>query len=289
MNKFWKTFGIFVLSTWVIAAAAVSFVFLDNQRIVNTEYTVSDERIPAAFDGYRIVLITDYHNSAEYETVAKLARDAAPDVICLGGDLIDMNTTDYTNAIRLTERLSEIAPVYYTFGNHEIWSNEENCTETPHIAGLAKDAGAVLLNGYTVTLERDGEKIDLVGFKDYEYDDFNPQYKKAVRNQMDFLVAQKEDPARYSILVFHRAQYFPLVSLYPFDLVLSGHLHGGYVRLPGVMDLILEAHVGSSQYARGRYEKHGKTMIVCGGVDVKGKIPRVLNTPEIVTVELKCA
>ena len=79
-----------------------------------------------------------------------------------------------------------------------------------------------------------------------------------------------------------------MISQLPYDLVLAGHLHGGHVNLPYVRDLILQKHFGSDKYRKGEYHLNGSEMIICGGIALKDDLYRLFNTPEIVTVELKC-
>ena len=97
----------------------------------------------------------------------------------------------------------------------------------------------------------------------------------------------KNDEEALSVLMFHRANYFDMISDYPYDLVLSGHIHGGQIRIPGIMNGIINSHMGGSKYVKGEYNEYGKTLLVCGGIGLNNGVPRMFNTPEIMTVELE--
>ena len=94
------------------------------------------------------------------------------------------------------------------------------------------------------------------------------------------------DPSVMSVLMLHRAQYFDLASDIGYDVVLSGHLHGGHVGIKALQSDILKEHFGSDKYCKGEYKAGDSVMYVSGGLANKNGLPRVLNTPEIVVVEL---
>lgn len=269
-----------------VIAALFLILLYDNIRIVNTEYVYTSNKIPKAFDGYRICLVTDFHNSDNYKAVAKKVKEAKPDIICVGGDLVSMNTKDFSNAVSLMKELVGIAKVYYTYGNHEVWSNDVNKTEEPRIKEELKGLDITFLNNKVRTIYKGDECINLIGYADNIYYDFSDHFvneaKDEVRHMYDTL-----DKDVLSVLVFHRAQYFDMLSDIGYDVVLSGHLHGGHINLPYVKDYILKKHFNSDKYSKGMYKNGDSTMYVCTGTERKKGLLRVFNTPEIVSLELR--
>lgn len=272
----------------ILSAVVLTAIWLiyDNCRIVNTEYTYTSSKVPEAFDGYRICLVTDFHNADNYKKLANTVKKAQPDLIIVGGDLIDMPTEDFSNAVSLMDLLSNICDVYYTYGNHEMWSTTHNDTEVPLIESKLNDVDIEFLNNRVKTIYKGEECINLIGYKDSIYDDadgnFEPHAREDVQRLYDTL-----DHNILSIMVFHRAQYFEMLADVGYDVVLSGHLHGGHINIPYVREYILNRHFNSDKYLKGEYHYNDSTMYVCGGTEISRGILRVFNTPEIVSVELR--
>lgn len=264
----------------------MAYTVYDNNRVVLREYTYSSSRVPDSFDGFRICLVTDYHNEDNYEKVYEAVEKADADIICIGGDFVDMNTEDFTNAREFAKRLAAIGDVYYTFGNHEAWSTTYNDTEEPIVVSELADTGVKFLNDEVVSIKRDGEVINLVGYGDSIYDDIDGNFEKKAKKKLKELYSTLDKDV-FSVLVFHRAQYFDMTSAIGYDMVLSGHLHGGQINIGIVRDYILNKYFGTAEYVKGQYNKNGSVMYICGGTSKKNGIYRVLNTPEVVVVELQ--
>lgn len=284
---FMTIFVVIFITIFIAGCLCILYTFHDNSRVVNTKYVYKSDRIPENFNGYRIALITDYHNSDEYEKVIDAVRSANPDIICIVGDLVSMDTVNFTNTKKLIHGITDIATTYYTYGNHEVWSTTVNKTEKPVVEKQLANMGVVFLNDQVKTIEKDGQLINLIGYGDSVYDDtdglFEPHSKDTLTK-----IAGTLDKSVFSILLFHRAQYFDMISELPYDLVLSGHLHGGHANIKYIREKILQEHFGTSEYVKGRYTKNGHDMIVSAGIAKKDDMYRIFNTPEIVTVELKC-
>ena len=114
----------------IIVLAVVAVIFLSliiwtawgNTALELNTYTVSSDRLPGAFDGYRIAHVSDLHNAEmgkDNEKLLDMLREAKPDIIAITGDLIDSRNTDIDIALQFTKAAMEIAPCYYVTGNHE--------------------------------------------------------------------------------------------------------------------------------------------------------------------------
>lgn len=245
-----------------------------NLRIVTTEYTLSYAGLPTAFDGLRIVQLSDVHGAVFGEGNAyllKKVRAAAPDLIALTGDLADKDS-DLENVDTLLAGLAQIAPVYYVSGNHE-WSDRL----LPALQALFARHGVTYLRNEHVLLARGGESLVLAGVEDPN--------GWADQPAPDAVAAAL--PEGFKVLLAHRNYWVTEYPNLPVDLILCGHAHGGVVRLPfvgGVLD-----HHGTlfPEYEAGVYSSGRYDMAVSRGVGFSGPVPRLFNNPEIVAVTLR--
>ncbi len=265
--------GLLLLGVFLSALYAYEVVRL-------TKYDVYTKKINDVFDGYKMALITDFHNSENYPQILEQIDMSKPDVILIAGDLVSMNTTDYSNTEHLLAGLVKAAPTYYAFGNHEIWSDRAQ-----EIAEVAKKKGVHLLNDQVVTIKKKNNTINLAGFMDIGKDDFHVD-TSVIDQKLDALYRQISEPSQFSVLLFHRANYFDTVANHPFDLVLSGHLHNGQVNLPFVKKWILKKRVNNDQYSKGLYRIGDSQMVVSGGLEKSRTEPRIYNPAEVVLVTL---
>ncbi len=284
-----KFFGIVVIFLTVALIAVAGYIIYDVNRVATVEYTYESSKVPENFDGYRIGFVTDFHNADNYEKIHKAFRKANPDIICVVGDLVDMNTVDFTNAVKLMEGLAEIGEVYYVYGNHEVWSNSENGTEIPLIKEKLEDVDVHFLNDSVKTIEKNGQFINLVGYGDSLYDDtgeaggiFRTKAKEKIKKLYNTL-----DKTVLNVLLFHRGQYFDLIAEAGYDIALTGHLHGGLINIKGVREYVLYKHFGNDSYLKGEYRLGDSVMYLSAGIANRKNIWRIFNTPEINILELK--
>lgn len=94
--------------------------------------------------------------------------------------------------------------------------------------------------------------------------------------------------AGYQILLFHRANMLDYFNDKAYDLILSGHMHGGQVRLPLLGGLKSPHGDWFPKYSGGRYDVESKTYIVSRGIGNAVRVPRLFNRPELVVVTLQC-
>ena len=239
---------------------------------VNT-FVIADEKIPSAFDGFRIAQVSDLHNAPFWEKVVEALKAAEPDLIVLTGDLIDSSNTDVAAALDFAEKAAEIAPCYYVSGNHEAWS--------PGVWDDLRDglirAGVVLLEDEKVCLEREGESVTLLGLRD-------PAFGSDQHAVLEALTAGEEG---FTVLLSHRPERFALYVQSGIDLVFSGHAHGGQFRIPVLGGVIAPDQGLFPEYDGGLYEKKGTAMLVSRGIG-NSIIPlRINNRPEIILAEWK--
>lgn len=265
-----------------VLAALLIWIFWANKALVTSVIEVRSETLPEEFEGFRIAQVSDLHNTEFGEGNAKLfslLREAGPDIIVVTGDLIDSRHTDVDAAVRFIEGACEIAPVYYVTGNHE------SRLDFDSIAPRLSEAGAVLLRNEAAYIERDGERIMLAGIDDPAF----------VRTGGDALeragqeLAQLPEPEEFTVLLAHRPDLIATYAWYGPALVLSGHAHGGQVRLPLIGALYAPGQGFFPDYTAGLYEVGDTQMIVSCGLG-NSLIPlRFNNRPELVLAVLRGA
>lgn len=266
------------------AAAAGGILFivkgLDN-RLEITHYDAESDKIPEPFDGFKILQISDYHCDSVPGLVDEIKREQ-PDIIVSTGDMVH-DKGSYLPGVRLCEYLADIAPVYAVTGNHDVWRSDYKEFED-----ALTDAGVKTLHDERVTLKKNGSEISLSGIDD----PFSMNTSTIADNiQQSLAVLGRYDG--YDILLFHRANLFDQLKHQGFDLILSGHMHGGQFRLPTGQGVVSPKSSWASKssmffpkYVGGLYKAHHTEMIVNRGVGNPMILPRLFNRPEITVVTL---
>lgn len=266
----------------IITACVFVWNLYDINRISESDYTIYTSKISSEFNGYKIAFISDFHNAEFYEKAAKKTSDLSPDLILIGGDMVNLDENSYDNTLKLFEKLVKIAPVYMVTGNHEIYhSRLEN------IKSDFEKCGVKLLNDESVKIYKNEDYIQIYGMKDPAVKD-----SEITDNQKtDTAVSKAADGALsgvFSVMLMHRANMFDVVYNLDYDLILSGHIHGGVVRLPFVGGVFSpERDRWFPKYTKGEYTLGKTQMIVSAGMDKQRSKPRFLNGPELVSVTLK--
>ncbi|NLX70326.1 MAG: metallophosphoesterase [Clostridiales bacterium] len=261
-----------------------AFLYLENNYITTTQINIKFPKLPDTFDGYKIVHLSDLHNKRFGEDQKNLVRkieDAHPDIIVFTGDLIDSRRFNAETSLDLMKRIVNIAPIYYVPGNHEWRSGrlETLCNDL-------KDIGVnVLCNAYDV-IGKDGDGIYIIGIDDpsiYQAEDIET---KVVKREIDRMMDEIQDNDAFKILLAHRPDMFPLYSDYGFNLVLSGHAHGGQIRLPFIGGLVAPNQGVLPEYTSGEYKMGDSTMVVSRGLGNSIFPQRLFNHPEVVVLTL---
>ena len=244
---------------WFFAALAAVTIW--TYTATETEdWTISSPRIPAAFDGMRITLLTDLHGSElgqDNHRLLDAVTKSKPDLIAISGDLAD-EYTDLSMVAPLLKQLTAIAPVYYVTGNHE-WSR----TDTENLLTQIEACGvAVLRNDYTL-LQRDGQQLVLAGAEDKNaYADMEQpdQLMQRIRQEIG------GDPC--VVILSHRNDSLSQWAALETDLVLAGHGHGGVIRLPLVGGLLGVDRNFFPDDAEGLY-RSGRTVLAAASSSLR--------------------
>lgn len=269
-----RVFGVIL----ILIAALIAWAAIDSRNIDVTRFTVSGA--PEAFSGFKIAQISDLHN-AEFGTdnqkLIDILKSEAPDAIVITGDLIDARRTNTEIAESFARRCMEIADCYYVPGNHEARLGD---TYDAFESALIADGVNVLRNG-SVRIRKGMDAIRIVGVDD-------PAFAKAsdtITNLDAALEALSSDD--FTILLAHRPELIDEYSKWGIDLVLSGHAHGGQIRLPGIGGLYAPGQGFFPKYTSGNYTVGDTEMIVSRGIGNSAFPLRVNDRPEVVIVTLK--
>lgn len=257
-----------------------AFIWTQNEWIQVTNLSYRSDQLPEAFDGFKILQISDLHNHRFGPKQARLIQqieEIAPDLIVVTGDLIDRRRYTLDPIQELLANAPDL-PTYYVSGNHEIWSGNYQEVKT-----LIETKGWHVLDNQTTIISRKNDSIQLLGLMD-----------PASRNQGDIqanitknLNAMPIEGDTFSILLSHRPNPFEIYANYPIDLVFSGHAHGGQFRLPFLGGFIAPDQGLFPEYTEGMHTLNQTTMVVSRGLGNSIIPVRVFNRPELVVVTLR--
>lgn len=274
------------LATAIIAITVILIIWTvwGNVTVGITHYVIKSDRLPASFNNYKIVVVSDLHNAEFGEDNGQIIEQTEkenPDIIAITGDLVDSSKTDIEIAEKLVKSLAEIAPCYYVTGNHEAWLGEQY----QELEKILLDNSVVILHDRSVTLTNNNETIQLVGLDDPDFTDRDSTVHQSMLETKLENMGLTDD---YCILLSHRPETFEAYVNKNIDLVLSGHAHGGQFRLPFVGGIIAPNQGLFPKYDGGAYSENNTTMIVSRGIGNSIIPVRFNNQPEIVSVELIC-
>lgn len=254
-----------------------------NLYIQVEKFDYMNRELPKAFNGVKIVQVSDYHNHGggyEDRLIEKI-KEQSPDYIFLTGDIADSIKTDIDAANSFLEKVSKIADCYLVWGNHDFdlspgdLDKMRKCCEENKIT--------VLEDNYTY-IERGGSKILIAGT------DTSPDagraadlFNKLPPNQK-FVIWLHHYPEDFNDIIEKSASKKSQA-----DLVFSGHAHGGLIRLPFIGGLYAPGQGLFPEYTAGRYNNGNSAMIVSRGVGNSGWTLRWLDSFHLVVCTLKSA
>lgn len=278
-TKRWRTLGAALGATACILGGAA---FLNWQfwglEVTHTQVPVA--QLPHGFEGMRIVHLSDLHGHQYGEDHWKLLEQVAaqkPELIALTGDIIDQ-ASQRGILPALARGLSAIAPTYFVTGNHE-WA----VGDIRQTKALLSENGVTVLSNQYVVLERGGDGLILAGV-----DDANGYADQKTPRELHEEIVEAH-PGLCTILLAHRNNYFDQYAACGYQLVLSGHAHGGLIRLPFTDGVFGSGGDFFPTWTAGVYTLGESTLYATRGVgNNTTPIPgfRMFNRPEISVLEL---
>lgn len=264
---------------WILPVLAIlvilTLIALDERLILRT-YTVVSPKLTAEV---RLAVVTDFHSSDNPDDVVAMVTSCAPDAVLMVGDMFDDDTANRPTerTLSLMRQLSAQYPCYYVSGNHEAWTGEMDA-----LYQQTEEAGVKVLRMSSGVLTVRGQRIALCGIPDPYEMVFSgaPDTEEQLRQALEDV-----DSADFTVLLAHRPELLTKYAQFPLDLVVSGHAHGGQVRIPGVLNGLYAPNQGwFPKLAGGAYTQDGTTLIVSRGLAVRTRLPRIFNRPEVVLV-----
>ena len=306
-----KAFKFFLIGMiFVCIASSVILVmcnYIGNRNFRETFYNSSSIKVDSRI---RVIQISDLHGDSygkNNSELLKRIKALEPDVIICTGDIVDSVQDDKDYAVNLATELAKIAPSYYIYGNNEIDGiydfsfSEEELDKKFGFDKDSRDETAILKieDSFEAELENAGIKVlknekDTITIKSMSVDIYgvlnsNPSsfWSYSGKAFSDYLY---EEPDNLKITAVHEPFIFEeFTPEFWGDLMLSGHTHGGVVRVPMIGPLytneggLLPERNGAFVY--GRYDAAGTPLIVSGGLE-NSNVFRINNQPELVIIDI---
>ena len=265
----------------------IGILYVSKYSLVVAQYVVSGENLKNTF---RIIQITDLHNSQfgnSNESLLKKVAAEHPDLILLTGDLLNSDEQDTSVALELIRELSQIAPTYASYGNHEK-EYEENYGI--NLTTAFEEAGAKVLEFSYEDIEVNGQKLRIGGLYGYCTPEKYLNTGEANPKVCEFL-SDVQSTDNFTLLLTHMPFSWianDAISEWDIDCVFTGHDHGGQIRIPLLGGLYAPDQGWFPGKDCGLYysKDKEKVMVLSRGLGSAGKIPRFNNIPEIVVVDI---
>lgn len=261
-------------------------IVLDSNRYVIREYTVKTDKVSLS---RTIIFLSDLHNKKYGKNNEKLIADVRglnPDLVLVGGDMMTAYPgEDYSSGLHFVSEVCKDKPYVYAEGNHEyrarIYTEDYNDLSDRYNNDLAKNGVKITINDH----EDFFSEIRVFSFSmAHEY------YRRFRLKPMpdDYIASEigNPDDGKFNILLAHNPDYFENYVKWGADLTLSGHVHGGVVRIPFFIGVISPMCTLFPKYSGGKYKKKDKTMIVSRGMGMHTIPLRMFNPAEIVVIRV---
>jgi len=310
----------------LVALATVSYAVLygiGRFTLETTFYTIESDKTE---ERIRIVGLADLHNwtfGRDNKRLVRMVADSQPDIILVAGDMVTAGESDISVVVSLCRQLVEIAPVYYSFGNHENMMVygfdltadflDAQAAEINHAYGeldysriMALDgslpnalrkAGVEILNNDAASLEVNGVLVDIIGFDTCAGRYFQYSSHMVEKNLLEqpehvkVLITHRPILAQFSLPEYRSKMESPQKEQFAFDLLLCGHKHGGIIRIPGKGGMFSGVSDGSlalfEGYDSGMVSNELGNVVISRGLGNHGFLPRINNTPEIVVIDIE--
>lgn len=272
----------------IIIIICIWVMLYDGSRFVVSEYSFQDKRIRQKT---RVVVLADLHNKRygkNNERLVEAIRACQPDMILVAGDLPTAKPGAKLDvAIHLLEELARDYPIYYGNGNHEhrmkLYPEKYGDMAKEYDKALKRLNVNLLVNAHMELADRGitiyGSEIDKFYYKRFKIQHMEQDY-------MEHILGQPVQET-YNILLAHNPDYFPQYAAWGADLVLSGHVHGGMVRIPFINKGVVSPNVRFfPEYDGGLFRREKSTMLLSRGLGMHTIPVRLFNPGEVLVIDL---
>lgn len=276
----------------ILVLLLVMEIYREVHCFKRTDYTIASEKIRVPEnEEKRVIFLSDMHNQQygpDNRELVMAIKDAKPDLIFIGGDmLIGKEDVDYEPALAFVKEIVKMCPVYYANGNHE-----QRMKENPEDFQYSYET-------YKETLEANG--VVFLENETYNFSEWNVElkgieiplgcYRRFRKGELSVEEIKERvgepDLSAFEILMAHNPTYMKEYQKWGADLVLSGHLHGGVVRIPGVLGVISPAFELFPKYSGDLYRDGNKFSVVSKGLGTHTFHIRLWNPAEFIVLHLK--
>ncbi|HHT97019.1 MAG TPA: metallophosphoesterase [Clostridiales bacterium] len=261
----------------------------EHKCITTSKYEIQYNKLLNNSESLSLVVLSDLHNNNfgdNYNILIKEIDKLSPDYILIAGDMITKRKDSMSGpAIKILKQLSQKYKIIYGFGNHEQYIKLNDSNNFEKFQNELTKHGVIFLDNKTKTIKIDNKHINITGINldlDYYYNN----NLGLTSDKIDFIIGKPQDNA-YNILIAHNPNYFNQYIEWGADLILSGHLHGGIIRLPLLGGIIAPKLKFFPKYAEGQFCKDNKSMIVSRGLGSHTIKLRLFNKPEIISIIIK--
>jgi len=284
-RKFLQGAGV-VAATGALAVGADALL-IEPRRVVVKRLDLHLQRLPDAFDGFTIAQLSDFHYDERFsaETIrsaVEITNSLRPNLTVLTGDFVTEPVLAHRRHVSLREAANAAEPcgallnkLKADFGVMSVIGNHDGNTDPDRVKALLRDQGLPVMYDEAKAIERAGKRIWIAGLDD------NP-------DETDLRPALKTIPKdEFVIVLVHEPDVADFISQYPVDLQLSGHSHGGQVRLPLIGPTYLP-HLGR-KYPQGLRRVGSMTLYTNVGIGTMGIPIRFNCPPEVTLLTLRAA
>lgn len=262
-------------------------------RIEKTNYSIQISKLPDGFKGFKILQLSDLHSrifNKNNQTFLDSINKVNPDIIFMTGDMMNAKHDDGMVCINIIKALNKKYPIYFILGNHEQHVKAKTKSIYSNYITELNKLGVRILDNSKISIIKGTDRINIFGLtldlsfywgtpvKENKHYFFNVGY---IEKKLG--VCKKEE---VNILLVHNPKYFEEYCRWGADLIFSGHVHGGIIRLPYFGGLLSPDRSFFPKYDSGIYENNGNKMIVSRGLGNSHINFRLNNKPEIVVVTL---
>lgn len=274
-----KIFLIIAVTIMAISSFLYYEVYISYNKLTQSNYTIKNEKID---NDINIVIIADLHDNNLGENNQKLIdkiNSISPDIVLVVGDMLNEYSKDSNIVTNLMKQISQNYKVFYSLGN-----TEEDYIKlgTSDLLKELESSGITVLHNEYEDLKVGESTIRIGGMYDYAFGEIN-------EDTYNFL-CDFQNTDSYKVMMSHRPDSFifgDASEVWDIDLVVSGHTHGGQVRLPYLGGLYVGDQGWFPEYDKGLFDLNKIKIVITSGIgSSKQKIPRFNNIPEVVNLKI---
>ncbi len=283
-------FAVFCTIFAIVVVFGIWVILYDTHHFVVRKHSFSSPKIKK---NLRMVMMSDLHNyqyGRENKALFDAVEQANPDIIVIAGDMITAKTKEkFDKTLDMLKKLNEKYPVYYAYGNHEqkisLYKDRYGDMGERFDAALKETRVRILRNAH-VELPDTGVVINGL---ELEHEYFQRFHTKPMADDYLQKLMGAPNEEKYQVLLAHNPEYFKEYAAWGADLALSGHIHGGIVRLPFLGGVISPAIRFFPKYDGGLFEEYEATMVLGRGLGTHSPKVRMFNPAELLVIDLTSA